>query len=41
MATTPNFNWATPDNTGLVKNGALDIRTLGDSIDTTTKALNP
>jgi hypothetical protein len=33
MATTPNFNWATPDNTGLVKNGALDIRTLGDSID--------
>jgi len=33
MATTPNFNWATPDNTGLVKNGALDIRTLGNSID--------
>jgi hypothetical protein len=34
MATTPNFNWSTPDNTGLVKNGALDIRTLGNSIDT-------
>jgi hypothetical protein len=33
MATTPNFNWATPDNTGLVKNGALDIRTLGNAID--------
>jgi len=33
MASTPNFNWSTPDNTGLVKNGALDIRTLGDSID--------
>jgi hypothetical protein len=33
MATTPNFNWATPDNTGLVRNGALDIRTLGDAID--------
>jgi len=33
MATTPNFNWSTPDNTGLVKNGALDIRTLGNSID--------
>jgi hypothetical protein len=33
MATTPNFNWSTPDNTGLVKNGALDIRTLGDAID--------
>ena len=33
MATTPNFNWSTPDNTGLVKNGALDIRTLGNAID--------
>ncbi len=33
MATTANFNWSTPDNTGLVKNGALDIRTLGNSID--------
>jgi hypothetical protein len=33
MATTPNFNWVTPDNTGLVKNGALDIRTLGNAID--------
>jgi len=33
MATTPSFNWATPDNTGLVKNGALDIRTLGNAID--------
>jgi len=34
MASTPSFNWPTPDNTGLVKNGALDIRTLGDAIDT-------
>jgi hypothetical protein len=34
MASTPSFNWSTPDNTGLVKNGALDIRTLGDAIDT-------
>lgn len=33
MATTPNFGWSTPDNTGLVKNGALDIRTLGNAID--------
>jgi hypothetical protein len=33
MATTPNFNWSTPDNTGLVKSGALDIRTLGNAID--------
>jgi hypothetical protein len=33
MATTPNFSWPTPDNTDLVKNGALAIRTLGDAID--------
>ena len=33
MATTPNFNWSTPDNTDLVKNGALAIRTLGNAID--------
>jgi hypothetical protein len=41
MATTTNFGWTTPDNTDLVKNGALAIRTLGSSIDTTTKSLNP
>lgn len=41
MATTTNYAWATPDNTDLVKDGALAIRTLGSSIDTTTKALNP
>lgn len=34
MASTSNFNWNTPDNSGLVKNGAQDIRTLGDAIDT-------
>ena len=33
MATTPNFSWPTPDNTDLVKNGALAIRTLADAID--------
>jgi hypothetical protein len=33
MATSPNFNWPEPDNTDLVKNGALAIRTLGDAID--------
>jgi hypothetical protein len=33
MATTPNFSWPTPDNTDVVKNGALAIRTLGDAID--------
>ena len=41
MATTTNYGWTTPDDTGLVKDGAAAIRTLGSSIDTTTKALNP
>jgi hypothetical protein len=41
MATTTNYGWTTPDNTALVKDGALAIRTLGSSVDTTTKALNP
>lgn len=41
MATTTNYGWTTPDDTGLVKDGASAIRTLGSSIDTTTKALNP
>ena len=41
MATTTNYSWTTPDDTALVKNGASAIRTLGSSIDTTTKALNP
>lgn len=34
MATTTNFGWETPDDTDLVKDGALAIRTLGNSIDT-------
>lgn len=34
MATTTNFNWETPDDTDLVKDGASAIRTLGSSIDT-------
>jgi hypothetical protein len=41
MATTTNYSWDTPDDTDLVKDGAAAIRTLGSSIDTTTKALNP
>jgi hypothetical protein len=41
MATTTNYSWSTPDDTDLVKDGAAAIRTLGSSIDTTTKALNP
>ena len=34
MATSPNYGWAEPDNSSLVKNGAQDIRALGDAIDT-------
>ena len=41
MATTTNYSWTTPDDTDLVKDGASAIRTLGSSIDTTTKNLNP
>lgn len=41
MATTTNYGWTTPDDTNLVKDGAAAIRTLGSSIDTTTKNLNP
>jgi hypothetical protein len=41
MATTTNYGWTTPNDTDLVKDGASAIRTLGSSIDTTTKALNP
>jgi hypothetical protein len=41
MATTTNYSWSTPDDTALVKDGATAIRTLGSSVDTTVKALNP
>lgn len=41
MATTTNYSWETPDDTDLVKDGAAAMRTLGSSIDTTTKNLNP
>jgi hypothetical protein len=34
MANTTNFNWETPDDTDLVKDGAAAMRTLGNSIDT-------
>lgn len=33
MATSTNFGWSIPDNTDLVKDGALAIRTLGNAID--------
>ena len=41
MPNTTNYSWATPADTDLVKDGAAAIRTLGSSIDTTTKNLNP
>lgn len=34
MAITTSFGWDTPDDTDLVKDGALSIRTLGQDIDT-------
>lgn len=40
MASTPNYAWPTPDDTDPVGDGALDMRTLGNSIDTTVKSLN-
>lgn len=33
MATSTNYGWAEPDNASLVKNGASDMRTLGNAID--------
>jgi hypothetical protein len=33
MASTPNFAWPTPDDTDPVADGALDIRTLANAID--------
>jgi hypothetical protein len=41
MPTTTNYGWTTPADTDLVSQGAAAIRTLGSSIDTTTKNLNP
>ena len=34
MALSPEYGWPEPDNSSLVKNGAQDIRALGDAIDT-------
>jgi hypothetical protein len=41
MATSPIYGWLEPDNTDLVKNGALSIRTLGNAIDTTMGTMTP
>jgi hypothetical protein len=39
MASTTAFGWSTPDNTSLVKDGALAIRTLGEAIDSSFKGV--
>lgn len=39
MPSTTNYNWTTPADTDLVKNGANAIRTLAGQIDTTTEDL--
>jgi hypothetical protein len=41
MATSPIYSWPEPDNTDLVKNGALAIRTMGNAIDTTMATMTP
>ena len=41
MPTTTNYGWTTPADTDLVSQGAAAMRTLGNGIDTTVKALNP
>ena len=41
MPNTTNYSFPTPADTDLVKDGASAIRSLGNAIDTTTKALNP
>jgi len=40
MPNTTNYNWVTPADSDLVKDGAAAIRTLGSSIDTSVKSLN-
>lgn len=40
MATTPTYSWPTPDDSDLVRDGALAIRDLGDAIDTTVSDID-
>ena len=39
MATSTNYGWTEPDDSSFVKNGALAMRTLGNSIDTTVQKI--
>jgi hypothetical protein len=41
MALSPIYSWPEPNDSDLVKNGALAIRTLGDAIDTTMATMTP
>ena len=41
MATSPIYGWPEPDDTSLVKNGALAMRTLGNAIDATMATMTP
>jgi hypothetical protein len=41
MATTPTYGWETPDDTDYVNQGALAMRTLGNSIDSTLSTAFP
>ncbi|MFZ9893126.1 MAG: hypothetical protein ACO3E4_05630 [Candidatus Nanopelagicaceae bacterium] len=40
MALSPNFGWDEPDNSDFVKDGALAIRTVVNSIDAQVWAMN-
>jgi hypothetical protein len=40
MATTTNYGWDTPDDTDLVKDGALAMRDLGQDVDTSLYTIN-
>lgn len=39
LALSPNYSWPEPDNSDFVKDGATDIRALGDAIDATVYAV--
>ena len=41
MASSPTYSWPEPDDTSLVKNGALAMRTLGNAIDSTMATMVP
>ncbi len=40
MALSPNYSWPEPDNSDFVKDGATDIRALGDAIDSTVYTID-